>query len=110
MLAHRLAWELDRGYPAPDTMQVMHKCNNKLCVNPDHLKLGTQAENLAQAAQDGLYLSGERHPNAKLTDDQVRMIRKLLSEGMTGAALARMYHVSTFTISCIKRRKNWRRV
>lgn len=52
--AHRVAWQLYRG-EIPKGMHVLHKCNNKMCVNPDHLYLGTHADNMRDAAAAGLY-------------------------------------------------------
>lgn len=59
--AHRYSFELHNGEIPPD-LSVMHVCDVKKCINPDHLKLGTHAENLADAAQKGLMRSGENHP------------------------------------------------
>lgn len=51
--AHRFSWEIHFG-PVPDGLLVLHRCNNKLCVRPDHLYLGTQKDNVADAIRDGV--------------------------------------------------------
>ncbi len=79
-LAHRVAYELANG-AIPKGMLVMHKCDNRCCVNPNHLKLGTQAENAADMVAKGRQLSGEKNPNAKLNIDSVRQIRELYGTG-----------------------------
>lgn len=56
--AHRVSWEIEHGR-AEKGMVVMHLCNNKLCVNPKHLKLGTHLENLEQAKRDGRFKRGD---------------------------------------------------
>lgn len=53
--AHRVAWELANGQPVPADMRILHKCDNALCVRPDHLRLGTQAENIADAITKGRF-------------------------------------------------------
>lgn len=60
--AHRYSYELHNGH-IPDGMCVLHQCDNKTCINPDHLTLGTHAENLREAAERGLMPTGEAHPN-----------------------------------------------
>ena len=58
--AHRLSYELHSG-PIPDGMEILHSCDNKSCVNPDHLRVGTHAENMREAADRGLMPSGRAH-------------------------------------------------
>jgi len=59
--AHRYAFELYKG-PIPSGMQILHSCDVKLCVNPDHLRAGTHAENMAEAADRGRMARGASHP------------------------------------------------
>lgn len=61
-LAHRFSFELHKG-PVPEGMDILHSCDNKLCVNPDHLRAGTHAENMREAAERGRIPSGDRHPS-----------------------------------------------
>lgn len=59
--AHRLSYELHKG-PVPDGKEILHSCDNRLCINPDHLRPGTHAENMQEAKIRGRMLAGERHP------------------------------------------------
>lgn len=58
--AHRLSHELHNG-PIPDGMEVLHSCDNKACINPDHLRVGTHAENMMEAAKRGRMRAGPSH-------------------------------------------------
>ena len=75
-LAHRASWRLTYG-PVPDEMNVLHRCDNPPCVRPDHLFLGTDADNVADMIAKGRQhrVDGERNGRAKLTDAQVAEIR-----------------------------------
>ena len=64
--AHRLAWTILVG-PIPEGKQVNHHCDNRICVNTDHLYLGTQAQNMADKVRRNRQDKGESHGRAKLT-------------------------------------------
>jgi len=102
---HRLAYEHWNG-PIPEGMYVCHVCDNKACVNPAHLYLGTAADNAADAAAKGFYdhKPGEENNGAKLTTEQVLAIR---ADMRTQKVIATAYGVDPSTISHIKRRKRW---
>ena len=70
---HRVAWALFRG-PIPKGMCVLHYCDNRPCCNPDHLYLGTNANNTADMLARGRESRGERSGQAKLTETQARDI------------------------------------
>lgn len=108
--AHRFAYTVAHG-KIPKGMLVCHRCNKGLCVNPDHLYLGTNKQNLADAYRDGLTVRGEQSPQAKLTTAQVLEIRRLFDEGVTSKkAIADMHGVSDSTIRRIGSRRGWRHV
>lgn len=71
---HRVAWSSVHG-PVPEGLVVRHRCDNPPCCNPDHLEVGTAADNTNDALVRGRFAVGERHPNTRLTDQQVHEIR-----------------------------------
>lgn len=89
-------------------MCVCHKCDNPSCINIEHLFLGTHKDNMADRAAKGRYdHSGEKNNSAKLTKSEVLMIRRLLSDGHSRAALGREFGVSEGMIGHIKFGRAW---
>lgn len=110
--AHRVSWEIHNG-PIPKGMNVLHRCDNRPCVNPDHLFLGTQADNLNDCVLKGRHgdWRGEKNGRAKLTGKQVREIReKYLPKEVTASKLAKEYGVSRMHIYKILYRTNWKHI
>lgn len=111
-LAHRLSWHFHIG-PIPVGMQVCHKCDVPLCVNPSHLFLGTISDNIKDCKSKGRNAFGERQHLSKLTVNAVKQIR---SEHVPGDkdlgvnGLARRYGVAHGIISSVIRRKTWKQV
>lgn len=106
ILAHRLAYEV-MIEPPPADLVVCHKCDNPSCVNPDHLFLGTVADNTRDRDAKGRQARGERNGPAKLTEAQVKAIRR---DPRMNRVIAKDYGVFETTISSIKHRKTWKHV
>jgi len=99
ILAHRAAWELAHG-PIPDGMYCLHRCDNPGCVNPAHLFLGTNDDNMAdrqakgrQARGEILSQPGERNPSSRLTEQQVRELRAARAGGASLAQLSERFGI-----------------
>jgi hypothetical protein len=102
-LAHRVSWELHFGH-IPDGMWVLHRCDNQRCVRPDHLFLGTHADNMQDMARK------ERSGRAILTAAAVTEIKDRLRLGECHRTIAFDYGVCRSTITNINRKKVWRHV
>lgn len=108
-LAHRVAWELFCG-TIPAGMCVLHTCDVRNCVNPDHLFLGTQGDNIKDTVSKGHCPSGESHFRAKITAAQVKEIRAAVAAGETQAAMAVRFGLTPRHVWKIVARRLWRRV
>jgi hypothetical protein len=105
--AHRVAYEAWVG-PIPQGMAVLHACDNPPCINPDHLVVGTKAQNSADMVRKGRSASGERHSQATLTTAQVHEIRRLWGQGrLSQVEIGRRFGVRGSTISRILSGKRW---
>lgn len=132
-LVHRVSYELFVGPPLD--LMVLHRCDVRHCVNPEHLFLGTAADNthdmiakgrhshgddhwarsrrdefLSRVIAQHQYARGSAHHNAKLTEDKVREIRGLFDAGLTDKEIAPIYGVCSLTIRYIRIGKWWRHV
>lgn len=106
MQAHRVAWELTHG-PIPEGVVVCHRCDNPSCVNPDHLFLGTDAENIADRDAKGRGPRGLRNGRAVLTPDRVGELRAAAQGGLSAAQLGRMFGVSPSQANRVATGKRW---
>jgi hypothetical protein len=91
---------------------VCHTCDNRACVNPDHLFVGTPADNVRDRDSKGRHvaLQGESHGNHILTEAEVLEIRELSATGVSVAELAEQFGVHKDTIYGIINRKSWRHI
>jgi len=107
-LAHRLSWSLNKG-EIPGGALVLHRCDVRACVNPDHLFTGTHQDNINDCIAKGRYPNkgGDTAPYRKLTGDGVLAIREAMDRGETQAAIAERYGISRQNVSAIKRGKSW---
>lgn len=107
--AHVVAFVACNGFDKLAGRIVCHTCDNPPCCNPDHLFSGTVRDNSIDAISKGKILLGENHPNARLTNDNVREIRKRYGEGnQTIKNLAFEYGVGSTTIGRVVHRRQWK--
>jgi len=106
--AHRLSYELNVGQ-IPDGLCVYHKCDNPGCVNPNHLFLGTLADNNSDRESKGRGSDkhGEKNPRARLTPDVVNTVDELRATGMSQAKIGKIVGFPQTTISKICRGVGW---
>lgn len=112
--AHRAAYELYKG-DIPSGMFVCHSCDVPQCCNPDHLFLGTPADNVRDASKKQRMsrmarIKGQQVPFSKLTAEQVVCIRRLGEQGVPRKVLAAEYGVTVPAIGYIIRRQVWKHI
>jgi hypothetical protein len=95
---HRMSWQIHFG-PIPNDMKVLHCCDNPPCVRPDHLFLGTDKDNHDDMVSKGRRKEqrGSQHGLSKLTEDRVRELRTLRSQGLSYRALGRIFSIDAST-------------
>lgn len=100
--AHRISWSIHHG-DIPDGLCVLHRCDVRNCVNPEHLFLGNHKKNMEDMCRKGRHALGNR----KLTDSNVIEIKKLIELGNQNLTIARKFNMDPSTISNIRYGKHW---
>lgn len=104
-MAHRWAYEYFNG-PIPDSLYILHSCDNKTCVNPAHLRVGTHAENMQDARERNRFHRREKCHNAKVTAEIADYIRRN-PDKLKLKELAAKFGIANSTASYIRSGKTW---
>lgn len=96
--------------PIPKGLLIRHLCHNKKCVNPSHLRQGTQKENMQDSVRDERIPYGEKNHRAKLKESEVKEIRRRKMLGESGLYLAEEYGVCSASIYRITNRTTWKHI
>ena len=107
--AHRASWELHKGSISKG-LNICHHCDNTRCVNPDHLFMGTQKQNVHDMISKKRNSFGAKRPNAKLTEDQVLEMRELRKNGLAITAIAKQYNIGGTTAFYAIKGIQWKHV
>jgi hypothetical protein len=108
LLAHRVSFEIHSGTSARG-LCVLHRCDNPSCVNPAHLRLGTNYDNVQDKVSKGRHLTsgGMKNPNRKLSEADVIEIRALVSRGIRRRDIASKFNIAPSYVNDISSRKVW---
>jgi len=104
--SHRISWLIAHGKESEKLL--LHSCDNARCVNPEHLREGTQADNMRDKVLRKRQAFGEKNAQSRLTNEQVLAILEKFANGASMRGLGREYGVSKTAISDIVKGKNWK--
>lgn len=105
-VAHRVSYEIHNG-KIPKGKSILHICDNPPCVNPNHLKVGTQIENLLDCKKKGRVPKGEKHWSCRLSEDQVLAIRELSQSKVSNAEIMKVFNLKRQNLESIIDRRTW---
>lgn len=106
---HRLVYEECFG-EIPLGLVVRHKCDVKNCINPEHLELGTQSDNVMDTVKRNRTLKGAENPQSKLSEEMVRQIKAMIAEGKRNCEIVKAMNVNKSTLCNIKRGVAWKHI
>lgn len=106
--AHRIAAFLWNGFDLDSNLLVCHACDNRRCVNPKHLFVGSYKDNSADMVKKGRQARGEACGSSKLRKADIFEIRRMLQAGFNYKEIASKFHVTWFNIQQIKLKHTWR--
>lgn len=104
--AHRLSWALANGR-IPDGTLGLHRCDVRLCVRPEHLFLGSYADNMADAAAKGRTSRGTHRPTASMTTSGVHEVRRLVASGLSDVEVAQALAITRSVVRNIRTGHTW---
>jgi predicted XRE-type DNA-binding protein len=107
--AHIISWEFHNNKSAKGLV-IRHKCDNRKCINKDHLISGTQADNIADAVSRNRNVKGTNCKNAKLNNDIIVKIRQMIADSYKQTSIAELFDVTPSVISNIKHGKRWKHI
>ena len=109
--AHRAAWTLFHG-PIPDGLHVLHTCDNRKCVNPEHLWIGTNADNMRDKQEKGRFVLGKRYSGEENYASKLKTIDAvfIFNSSHSYTHLAKMFNVSKTAIASIKKKRSWKHI
>jgi len=108
-VAHRISYMIFKG-EIPKDLVICHKCDNRKCVNPDHLFVGTKYQNSQDMVNKKRQAYGNRHGNHKLNDNDVKKIKSLLQNNVDKNEIAKIFKVKRPAIHSISTGRTWKHV
>ena len=108
LLAHRVAWMLHRGDPGQAC--VLHRCDVRPCVNPDHLFLGTRDDNMKDAVAKGRISKGSHRPRSIVTEQDIPLIRQARLRGESPASIGLRFGLTRQGVYSIVTGRSWRHI
>lgn len=104
---HRVSYAFHNGED-PKSLCVLHSCDNPSCMNPDHLSLGTHADNMRDMVEKGRSGVGVKNPSCRLSEGVVVDIVEKIKQGKTNIEIASLYPISHAQVSMIRTGKSWK--
>lgn len=108
--SHRYSYELHNNKKLNSSIHILHSCDNRKCVNPDHLKEGTHKDNIMDMVNKNRHLKGSQIGTSKLHETDVVEIKKMILWNMPIISIANKYNVCESTIGHIKYGRYWKHI